>query len=73
MDPDSPFGARKHASQLFTQRDYDIIHIAGILIAVICAAVVSRFPTRMVVFIFFAFAFAPALLFTPYFTPVRAS
>src|SRR6266496_6043637 len=36
--------AKRHASDLFTQRDYDTIHIAGIIVAIVFAAIVWRFP-----------------------------
>jgi len=48
--------ARRYASNLFTQQDYEMIHIAGIIGAFVLAALVSRFPNRLIVFLFFAFA-----------------
>jgi hypothetical protein len=59
--------ARKHASELFTQRDYDRIHFAGIVSAVVLAALVSYFPNAVVVFIFFAFILTPGLFFNTFF------
>jgi len=54
--------AKKYASGSYTQRDYNTIHVAGVLGAIIFAAIVSQFPNRIVVFVFFAFVFAPGLL-----------
>ena len=57
--------ARVHAS--VTHRDYNVIHAAGIAASLLAALIVSRFPNRSVVFIFFAFVFTPAVLFNALF------
>jgi uncharacterized protein with HXXEE motif len=59
--------ARLHASARFTQRDYNVIHAAGVAMSLLAALIVSRFPNRPVVFIFFAFVFTPAALFNTLF------
>jgi hypothetical protein len=59
--------ARRHASVRFTQRDYNSIHVAGIAASLLAALLVSRFPNRPVVFLFFAFLFTPAVLFNSIF------
>jgi hypothetical protein len=59
--------AKRYASPLFTQRDYDTIHVAGIVGAIVSATILWAFPTRMVVFTFFAFMFTPGLLFNTIF------
>jgi uncharacterized protein with HXXEE motif len=59
--------ARLHGSVRFTQRDYNVIHAAGIAASLLAALIVSRFPNRSVVFIFFAFVFTPAVLFNTLF------
>ena len=59
--------AKRYASDLFTQRDYDTIHLAGIIASFAFAAIVWRFPDRVVVFVFFAFVFAPGLFFNTLF------
>jgi hypothetical protein len=59
--------ARKYASDLFTQRDYDKIHFAGIVSAFVLAAVVSHYPNVVIVFLFFAFILAPGLFFNTFF------
>jgi hypothetical protein len=59
--------AKEHASRQFTQRDYNAVHIAGILISALSAAIVSLFPHSAVVFLFFAFVFAPSVFFNTLF------
>jgi hypothetical protein len=59
--------ARIHASAQFTMREYVKIHIAGIISAVFFAALMSRFPNRSLIFLFFAFVFGPALFFNTIF------
>src|SRR5215467_5133397 len=36
--------ARLHASARFTQRDYNVIHAAGVAMSLLAALIVSRFP-----------------------------
>ena len=59
--------ARRYASPLFTQQDYNAIHIAGIVVSFLFTIVVCTFPNRAVVFVFFAFIFAPSLFFNALF------
>jgi len=59
--------ARRHASVRFTQRDYSVIHATEFAASLLAALIVSRFPNRPVVFIFFAFVFTPAVLFNTLF------
>jgi len=59
--------AKRYASPLFTQRDYNTIHVAGIIASLLFTLIVWRFPNRAVVFVFFAFVFAPSLFFNTLF------
>ena len=59
--------ARRHASPEFAQRDYKVIHAAGVAASLLAALIVWHFPNRPVIFIFFAFVFAPSVLFTTIF------
>ena len=59
--------AQRHASPLFTQHDYNTIHIAGIIAAFLFTLIVWGFPNRVVVFVFFAFVFGPSALFNTLF------
>ena len=59
--------AIRHASPLFTQHDYNTIHVAGIIASILFTMIVGRFPNRAVTFVFFAFMFAPSLLFNTLF------
>ena len=59
--------AKQHASARFTQREYNAIHVAGIAGSALSAALVWAFPNPVVVFLFFAFVFAPAALFNTLF------
>jgi hypothetical protein len=59
--------ANRYASPLFTRRRYTTIHVAGIMGAIGSATIVWAFPTRAVVFVFFALMFAPGLMFNTIF------
>src|SRR5215831_14314868 len=59
--------ANRYASPLFTQRDYNSIHLAGIIASILFTVTVWRFPIRMLVFVFFAFIFTPSLFFNTLF------
>lgn len=59
--------AQRHASPRFTQRDYNSIHSAGIAASALAAFLVSRFQNQVIVFLFFAFVFTPAVLFNTIF------
>lgn len=59
--------AQAHASEQFTRRDYNTIHIAGISASLLSAALVWRFPNPWTVFVIFAFIFAPSVFFNTLF------
>src|SRR5215510_14434738 len=59
--------AKRYASPLFTQQEYNTIHIAGIIASFLFTLLVWRFPNRTVVFVFFAFIFAPSVFFNTLF------
>ena len=59
--------AKVHVSSRFTRHDYNTIHIAGIAVSVVSALIVWLFPNRTIVFLFFAFVFAPAVFFNAMF------
>ena len=55
--------ARYYANASFTMHDYLVIHLSGIVIAVLAPGVLRFFPNRVVVFIFFTMVFTPAVCF----------
>ncbi len=59
--------ALRHASNQFTQRDYNSIHVAGIIGSILAALTVWWFPNRTVAFFFFAFVFTPSVFFNTLF------
>ena len=59
--------ARQNASQRFTQREYNVIHAAGVIVSLLSAAILWYFPNKWVVFAFFAFVFAPSAFFNTFF------
>jgi len=59
--------ACRHASEHFKQRDYVVIHVARIILALLSAGALWLFPGKLAVFVFFAFVFAPAVLFNSIF------
>jgi hypothetical protein len=59
--------ASRYASPQFTFQGYLKIHIAGIIIAFVAAAVIWFFPNKAVVFIFFTFIFTPGILYNTLF------
>jgi len=59
--------AKRHASNQFTQRDYNSIHVAGIIGSILAALIVFWFPNRTVSFLFFAFVFTPSVFFNTLF------
>ena len=59
--------AQAHASEQFTQRDYNTIHIAGVCASLLGAALVWRFPNPWMVSVFFAFIFVPGVFFNALF------
>jgi uncharacterized membrane protein YoaK (UPF0700 family) len=54
--------AQQHASKSYTQRQYVEIHLAGVIAALLVAAVLSWYPHRWLIFAAFALALAPSLL-----------
>ena len=59
--------AKRYASESFTRRDYTVIHTAGVILSLLSAGVIWVFPNRWMVFVFFAFVFAPAVFFNSLF------
>jgi hypothetical protein len=59
--------AKRHASPRFMQRDYNVIHAAGVAASLSTTLIVWCFPNRPVIFIFFAFVFTPAVFFNTIF------
>ena len=55
--------AMRYASANFTMRDYVIIHLTGIIVAMAAPLVIRYFSNRVVIFIFFTFVFTPAAFF----------
>jgi hypothetical protein len=55
--------ARRYAAPNFTTRDYLTVHSIGIAVALLASLVVSFFPNRGVIFLFFTFVFTPAVCF----------
>ena len=59
--------AKRYASPRYTQRDYNVIHTAGVAASLLAALIVWRFPNRPVTFMSFAFVFARSVLFNAFF------
>ena len=59
--------ANRYASASFTRRDYVVIHLTGVVGAIVVAALLSQFSPRALVFVFFAFLFLPALFWNALF------
>jgi uncharacterized protein with HXXEE motif len=59
--------AQTHASEQFTQHDYNAIHVAGIFASVLGATLVWLFPNRAVVLLFLTFLLAPSVCFNALF------
>jgi uncharacterized YccA/Bax inhibitor family protein len=59
--------AQRYASPLYSRREYLIAHLGGIALAIVIAAVLSRWPNRALVFLSFALAFLPGLFFNAIF------
>src|SRR5437667_3240508 len=55
--------ARHYAAASFTLRDYLVVHVSGIVAAVLAPAVIRFFPNRVVIFMFFTFVFTPSVCF----------
>jgi hypothetical protein len=59
--------ANRFASPHYTFREYLIIHVAGLLSALIAATILHFFPNKILLFGFFAFMFAPGMFFNIFF------
>jgi hypothetical protein len=59
--------AQRHAFEGFTRRDYVLTHTAGVISSLVSAGLVSLYPNRWTVFVFFAFVFAPTVLLNIFF------
>ena len=55
--------ARINASSSYTLKDYFVVHLSGIVVAVLAPVVIRLFQNRVVVFLFFTFVFTPAVFF----------
>jgi hypothetical protein len=55
--------AKQYAAPTFTMRNYLVIHLSGIVIALLAPVVLWFFLNRVVIFIFFSFVFTPAVCF----------
>jgi len=55
--------ARQYANASFTMRDYLTVHVTGVVVAVAAPLLISYFPNRVVIFLFFTFVFTPAVCF----------
>ncbi len=59
--------AKRFASPDFTFRGYLTIHLLGIVTAFLAAGLIRFFPNRVVIFLFFALVFTPAVFFNIFF------
>jgi hypothetical protein len=55
--------ARRYAAPGFTMRDYLMIHLIGIAVALLAPLVIWSFSNRIVIFLFFSIVFTPAVCF----------
>jgi len=55
--------SRHYAAASFTLRDYLVVHISGIVVAILTPLIIWFFPNRIVIFLFFTFVFTPAVCF----------
>ena len=55
--------ANRYAAADYTMRDYLTIHIFGIAAAMIATLLIWFYPNRIVIFVFFALVFTPAVCF----------
>ena len=58
---------RHYANASFTMRDYLVIHVSGIVVAVLAPPILQFSRNRVVIFIFFTFIFTPAVCFNIFF------
>jgi hypothetical protein len=59
--------AQTYASPAFTFSHYLTIHIAGIVLAFVAALILWLYANKILVFLFFAFMFAPAVFWNVFF------
>jgi hypothetical protein len=59
--------AQRFASPSYSRTEYLVAHLGGIALAIVIAGLVSRWPNRVVVFLFFALSFLPGMLFNTVF------
>ena len=59
--PRFPTWAQRYASAAFTRRQYLVIHLAGLLMAVLVPILWRLFPTPAVAFLLFAFVLIPSM------------
>jgi hypothetical protein len=55
--------ARRYAAPGFTMRGYLMIHLLGIVVALLAPLVIWSFSNRIVIFLFFSLVFTPAVCF----------
>lgn len=55
--------ARRYANASLTMRDYLVVHVTGVVVAVAAPFIIKHFPNRVVIFLFFTFIFTPAVFF----------
>ncbi|HYK87558.1 MAG TPA: HXXEE domain-containing protein [Acidobacteriota bacterium] len=61
--PQFPSWAQRYASQAFTPRDFLTINSVGIALAVLYALLISRYPRKWSVILFFSLGLAPGMFF----------
>ncbi len=59
--------AMKYASARFTRHEYIVIHLAGVIIAILFPTLIWFFPNKLVVFSFFALVFTPSVFYNALF------
>lgn len=55
--------AKSYATPRFTMRHYLMIHLIGIVVALLASLLIWFFPNRIVIFLFFTIVFTPAVCF----------
>lgn len=59
--------ARHYANTTFTMRDYLVIHLGGIVAALLSPLMLHFFRNRLTTFVFFTLIFTPAVCFNVFF------
>lgn len=59
--------AKHYANATFTMRDYLVIHLSGIVVALLSPLILHVFRNRLTTFVFFTFIFTPAVCFNVFF------